>query len=158
MLHRFRNQTSRVDPEGNEPNNVNEGDAIREHGRIAERILHLFIDLNTLIKPIPQGNSPLQRRRDTGETEMKSMMSHGQVQTFRLNHQVKFGEQVGVLGSTKESGSCKKKNKMGSLMVPSIMLVFCGVFAEGPNDSKLGLKTAIGIIVSRLLVLPVLGI
>lgn len=43
-------------------------------------------------------------------------------------------------------------------MVPSVMLILGGMLAEGPNDSKLGLRTTIGIIVARLLVLPLLGI
>lgn len=47
---------------------------------------------------------------------------------------------------------------LGGAMVPSVMLVLGGVLAEGPNDSKLGLKTTIGVTVARLLVLPVLGI
>ncbi|XP_042499641.1 protein PIN-LIKES 2-like [Macadamia integrifolia] len=42
--------------------------------------------------------------------------------------------------------------------VPSVMLILGGMLAEGPNDSKLGIKTTIGITVARLLVLPVLGI
>ncbi|KAK1423116.1 hypothetical protein QVD17_18411 [Tagetes erecta] len=47
---------------------------------------------------------------------------------------------------------------LGGAMVPSVMLVLGGMLAEGPNDSKLGLKTTVGVIVARLLVLPVLGI
>ncbi|KAI3502567.1 hypothetical protein L1887_30710 [Cichorium endivia] len=47
---------------------------------------------------------------------------------------------------------------LGGAMVPSVMLVLGGVLAEGPNDSKLGVKTTIGITVARLLVLPVFGI
>ncbi|PWA36037.1 hypothetical protein CTI12_AA603990 [Artemisia annua] len=46
----------------------------------------------------------------------------------------------------------------GKAMVPSVMLVLGGMLAEGPNVSKLGVKTTIGIIVARLLVLPILGI
>ncbi|KAJ4962038.1 hypothetical protein NE237_021948 [Protea cynaroides] len=42
--------------------------------------------------------------------------------------------------------------------VPSVMLILGGMLAEGPNDSKLGIRTTIGIIVARLLVLPLLGI
>ncbi|GLT34372.1 hypothetical protein SLA2020_088900 [Shorea laevis] len=41
--------------------------------------------------------------------------------------------------------------------VPSVMLILGGMLAEGPNDSKLGLRTTIGIIVARLLVLPLIG-
>ncbi|MFS7998925.1 putative membrane transport protein [Helianthus anomalus] len=43
-------------------------------------------------------------------------------------------------------------------MVPSFMLVLGGMLAEGPYMSKLGLKTTVGVIVARLLVLPVFGI
>nr|GEW74387.1 protein PIN-LIKES 2-like [Tanacetum cinerariifolium] len=46
----------------------------------------------------------------------------------------------------------------GGAMVPSVMLVLGGVLAEGPNISKLEVKTTIGITVARLLVLPILGI
>lgn len=42
--------------------------------------------------------------------------------------------------------------------VPSVMLILGGMLAEGPNESKLGLRTMIGITVVRLLVLPLLGI
>ncbi|GAB4827936.1 Protein PIN-LIKES 2 [Ancistrocladus abbreviatus] len=47
---------------------------------------------------------------------------------------------------------------MGQAMVPSVMLVLGGMLAEGPSKSKLGLRTTIGIIVARLLVLPLVGI
>ncbi|KAF8390029.1 hypothetical protein HHK36_024550 [Tetracentron sinense] len=47
---------------------------------------------------------------------------------------------------------------LAGAMVPSVMLVLGGMLAEGPNDSKLGIRTTIGIIVARLLVLPLLGI
>ncbi|KAF1863345.1 hypothetical protein Lal_00031230 [Lupinus albus] len=47
---------------------------------------------------------------------------------------------------------------LGGAMVPSVMLILGGMFAEGPNESKLGLRTTIGITVARLLVLPLLGI
>ncbi|KAL8248562.1 hypothetical protein R6Q59_005430 [Mikania micrantha] len=47
---------------------------------------------------------------------------------------------------------------LGGAMVPSVMLVLGGMLAEGPYISKLGFKTTIGVIVSRLLVLPLLGI
>lgn len=47
---------------------------------------------------------------------------------------------------------------MAGAMVPSVMLILGGMLAEGPNDSKLGIRTTIGIIVARLLVLPLLGI
>ncbi|KAM0012265.1 putative membrane transport protein [Helianthus debilis subsp. tardiflorus] len=47
---------------------------------------------------------------------------------------------------------------LGGAMVPSVMLVLGGMLAEGPYVSKLGLKTTVGVIVARLLVLPVFGI
>ncbi|XP_027361595.1 protein PIN-LIKES 2 [Abrus precatorius] len=47
---------------------------------------------------------------------------------------------------------------LAGAMVPSVMLILGGMLAEGPNESKLGLRTTIGITVARLLVLPVLGI
>ncbi|PWA52665.1 auxin efflux carrier [Artemisia annua] len=46
----------------------------------------------------------------------------------------------------------------GRAMVPSVMLVLGGMLAHGPNISKLGVKTTIGITMARLLVLPILGI
>ncbi|KAF9625595.1 hypothetical protein IFM89_024368 [Coptis chinensis] len=47
---------------------------------------------------------------------------------------------------------------LAGAMVPSVMLILGGMLAEGPNDSKLGIKTTIGISVARLLVLPLFGI
>lgn len=47
---------------------------------------------------------------------------------------------------------------LAGAMVPSAMLVLGGMLAEGPNVSKLGIRTTIGITVARLLVLPMLGI
>ncbi|XWS63899.1 hypothetical protein CRYUN_Cryun06bG0140900 [Craigia yunnanensis] len=47
---------------------------------------------------------------------------------------------------------------LAGAMVPSVMLILGGMLSEGPNDSKLGLRTTIGIMVARLLVLPLLGI
>ncbi|KAL1536967.1 Protein PIN-LIKES 2 [Salvia divinorum] len=47
---------------------------------------------------------------------------------------------------------------MAGAMVPSVMLVLGGMLAEGPNESKLGLRTTIGVIVARLLILPFIGI
>ncbi|CAI8595687.1 unnamed protein product [Vicia faba] len=47
---------------------------------------------------------------------------------------------------------------VGGAMVPSVMLILGGMLAEGPNESRLGLRTTIGIVVARLLVLPVIGI
>ncbi|KAH7533882.1 hypothetical protein FEM48_Zijuj04G0178800 [Ziziphus jujuba var. spinosa] len=43
-------------------------------------------------------------------------------------------------------------------MVPFAMVVLGGMLAEGPNESNLGVRTTIGIIVARLLVLPLVGI
>ncbi|XP_071742670.1 phosphoglucan, water dikinase, chloroplastic isoform X2 [Rutidosis leptorrhynchoides] len=63
--------------------------------------------------PIVCAVSTETREEETGETEMKSKSAQGKVQlTLRLDHQVKFGEHVGVLGSTKEFGSWKKKKQM----------------------------------------------
>ncbi|XP_021733142.1 protein PIN-LIKES 2-like [Chenopodium quinoa] len=42
--------------------------------------------------------------------------------------------------------------------IPAVMLILGGMLAEGPNESTLGLRTTIGIIVARLLVLPLVGI
>ncbi|KAG8373763.1 hypothetical protein BUALT_Bualt11G0059000 [Buddleja alternifolia] len=47
---------------------------------------------------------------------------------------------------------------LAGAMVPSVMLVLGGMLAEGPNESRLGIRTTIGIIVARLLVLPLVGI
>ncbi|ERN00068.1 hypothetical protein AMTRI_Chr13g86240 [Amborella trichopoda] len=47
---------------------------------------------------------------------------------------------------------------LAGAMVPSVMLILGGMMAEGPNESKLGLKTTLGIIITRLLVLPFVGI
>ncbi|KAK4745156.1 hypothetical protein SAY87_011468 [Trapa incisa] len=47
---------------------------------------------------------------------------------------------------------------MAGAMVPSAMLILGGMLAEGPNESKLGTRTMVGIIVARLLVLPLIGI
>ncbi|KAL9230084.1 hypothetical protein vseg_005476 [Gypsophila vaccaria] len=48
---------------------------------------------------------------------------------------------------------------MAEAMVPFVMLVLGGMLAEGPDDqSRLGLRTTIGIVVARLLVLPFIGI
>lgn len=45
---------------------------------------------------------------------------------------------------------------LADAMVPSVMLILGGMLAEGPNESKLGLRTVIGISITvvRLLVLP----
>ncbi|KAK9276500.1 hypothetical protein L1049_006034 [Liquidambar formosana] len=47
---------------------------------------------------------------------------------------------------------------LAGAMVPSVMLILGGMLAEGPIDSRLGVRTTIGISVARLLVLPLLGI
>ncbi|KAF5791462.1 putative membrane transport protein [Helianthus annuus] len=47
---------------------------------------------------------------------------------------------------------------MAGAMVPSVMLVLGGMLAEGPNESRLGIRTTVGILVARLLILPMLGI
>ena len=47
---------------------------------------------------------------------------------------------------------------LAGAMVPSVMLILGGMLAEGPNESTLGRRTTIGIVVTRLLVLPLLGI
>ncbi|KAF3445262.1 hypothetical protein FNV43_RR14956 [Rhamnella rubrinervis] len=47
---------------------------------------------------------------------------------------------------------------LAEAMVPSVMLVLGGMLAEGPNESNLGRRTTIGIVVARLLVLPFIGI
>ncbi|KAI3462581.1 hypothetical protein Pfo_019244 [Paulownia fortunei] len=47
---------------------------------------------------------------------------------------------------------------LAGAMVPSVMLILGGMLAEGPNESRLGIRTTIGIIVARLLVLPLVGI
>ncbi|GAA0152642.1 hypothetical protein LIER_11071 [Lithospermum erythrorhizon] len=47
---------------------------------------------------------------------------------------------------------------LAGAMVPSVMLILGGMLAEGPNDSRLGRPTMIGITVARLLILPLLGI
>ncbi|KAG8384144.1 hypothetical protein BUALT_Bualt04G0087700 [Buddleja alternifolia] len=47
---------------------------------------------------------------------------------------------------------------LAGAMVPSVMLILGGMLAEGPNESRLGIRTTIGIIVGRLLVLPLVGV
>ncbi|GAB2300052.1 Protein PIN-LIKES 2 [Dionaea muscipula] len=47
---------------------------------------------------------------------------------------------------------------LGGATVPSVMLILGGMLAEGPAKSMLGLRTTIGIIAARLLVLPFIGI
>lgn len=46
---------------------------------------------------------------------------------------------------------------LAGAMVPSVMLVLGGMLAEGPNESKLGMRTTIGIICARLMLLPLAG-
>lgn len=47
---------------------------------------------------------------------------------------------------------------LAGAMVPSVMLILGGMLSEGPGDSTLGLRTTIGVIIARLLVLPLVGI
>jgi len=47
---------------------------------------------------------------------------------------------------------------LAAAVVPSVMLILGGMLAEGPKDNALGMRTIIGIIVARLLVLPCIGI
>ncbi|CAI9110614.1 OLC1v1010670C1 [Oldenlandia corymbosa var. corymbosa] len=49
---------------------------------------------------------------------------------------------------------------MAAPLVPAVMLVLGGMLAEGRgnNESRLGLRTTIGIIVARLVILPIIGI
>ncbi|KAL5722089.1 Protein PIN-LIKES 2 [Ranunculus cassubicifolius] len=47
---------------------------------------------------------------------------------------------------------------LAGAMVPSVMLILGGMLAEGPNDSKLGIKTTVGITIARLILLPLFGI
>ncbi|KAI3451807.1 hypothetical protein Pfo_008472 [Paulownia fortunei] len=47
---------------------------------------------------------------------------------------------------------------LAGAMVPSVMLILGGMLAERPNESRLGIRTTIGIIVARLLVLPLVGV
>ncbi|XP_073044814.1 protein PIN-LIKES 2-like [Primulina eburnea] len=47
---------------------------------------------------------------------------------------------------------------LAGAMVPLVMLILGGMLAEGPNESKLGMRTTVGIIVARLLVLPLVGV
>lgn len=47
---------------------------------------------------------------------------------------------------------------VAAAMIPAVMLVLGGMLAEGPTDSCLGIRTTLGIIIARLLVLPLIGI
>ncbi|KVI00392.1 ATP-grasp fold, subdomain 1 [Cynara cardunculus var. scolymus] len=63
--------------------------------------------------PVVCAVSTQTREEEKGETGMKSKTARGMVQlSLRLDHQVKFGEHVGVLGSMKEFGSWKKKKQL----------------------------------------------
>lgn len=46
---------------------------------------------------------------------------------------------------------------LAGAVVPSVMLILGGMLAEGPNESGLGIRTTIGIMFARLLVLPLVG-
>ncbi|PRQ45634.1 putative membrane transport protein [Rosa chinensis] len=47
---------------------------------------------------------------------------------------------------------------LSEAMVPSAMLVLGGSLAQGPNESNLGVRTTVGIIIARLFILPLIGI
>ncbi|CAN6451652.1 unnamed protein product [Victoria cruziana] len=47
---------------------------------------------------------------------------------------------------------------LGGAMVPSVLLILGGMLSEGPNESQLGIRTTVGVIVARLLILPLIGI
>ncbi|KAG0602113.1 hypothetical protein M758_11G161500 [Ceratodon purpureus] len=47
---------------------------------------------------------------------------------------------------------------LGAALVPCVMLVLGGTLSVGPGSSELGLKTTIGITVTRLVLLPPIGI
>ncbi|KAK6927895.1 Membrane transport protein [Dillenia turbinata] len=47
---------------------------------------------------------------------------------------------------------------LAGAMVPSVMLILGGMLAEGPNESRLGIRTTVGIMIARLLVLPLIGV
>ncbi|KAK4763841.1 hypothetical protein SAY87_013279 [Trapa incisa] len=47
---------------------------------------------------------------------------------------------------------------LAGAMVPSVMLILGGMLSEGPSNSSLGIRTTVGIILARLLVLPIAGI
>ncbi|CAA0817260.1 Auxin efflux carrier family protein [Striga hermonthica] len=46
---------------------------------------------------------------------------------------------------------------LAAAMVPSVMLILGGMLAEGPDESRLGVRTTVGIMVARLVVLPIIG-
>lgn len=76
--------------------------------RVTPRRGH-YLGFQQQSSPIICAVSTQTRNEEKGETEMKSKTVH---LTLRLDHQVKFGEHVGVLGSTKEFGSWKKKKQL----------------------------------------------
>lgn len=47
---------------------------------------------------------------------------------------------------------------LGAALVPCVMLVLGGTLSVGPGSSDLGLKTTVGITVTRLVLLPPIGI
>lgn len=47
---------------------------------------------------------------------------------------------------------------VAAALIPAVMLILGGMLAEGPNDSALGIRTTLGIIIARLLVLPLIGV
>eukprot|EP00850_Spirogloea_muscicola_P014408 SM000103S09500 [mRNA] locus=s103:354447:357734:- [translate_table: standard] len=49
-------------------------------------------------------------------------------------------------------------NVLGMAMIPSMMLVLGGNLTKGPGDSDLGWRTVVGITITRLVVLPIVGI
>lgn len=63
--------------------------------------------------PVVCAVSTQTREEEKGEAEMKSKAARGIVHlSLRLDHQVRFGEHVGVLGSMKEFGSWKNKKQL----------------------------------------------
>eukprot|EP00850_Spirogloea_muscicola_P009157 SM000051S17517 [mRNA] locus=s51:29294:31706:+ [translate_table: standard] len=49
-------------------------------------------------------------------------------------------------------------NVLGMAMIPSMMLVLGGNLTKGPGDSNLGWRTVVGITITRLVLLPIVGI
>lgn len=47
---------------------------------------------------------------------------------------------------------------LAAAVVPSVMLILGGMLAKGPYNSGPGIRTTIGIMLARLLVLPLFGI
>ncbi|KAK6788761.1 hypothetical protein RDI58_012559 [Solanum bulbocastanum] len=72
------------------------------------------------------------------------MVSHVKAFVFGYNTHLSFiADSLEILAGAKE---------------PLVILVLRGMLAEWPNDSKLGIRTMIGMPITRLLVLPLLGI